>query len=96
MERVWVCWVGVQNVLEDDELNVGFWNVWLIQVFAGFRPKGEMVPPKNINQIVVEALQLPLIKAFVGNLSFGLHGHGTKMLNSLINPLSTNNIVLTG
>jgi hypothetical protein len=63
MERVWVCWVGVQNVLEDYEFNVGFWNVWLIQVFAGFRPKGEMVSPENINQIVVEALQLPLIKA---------------------------------
>jgi hypothetical protein len=54
-----------------------------------------MVPPENINQIVVEALQLPLIKAYIGNLSFGLHGrHETKMLSSLINPLSTNNMIL--
>jgi hypothetical protein len=56
-----------------------------------------MVPPENINQIVVEALQLPLIKAYVGNLSFGLNGqHGTKMLSSLINPLSTNKMIRTG
>jgi len=30
MERVWVCWVGVQNVLEDDEFNVGFWDIRFI------------------------------------------------------------------
>jgi hypothetical protein len=55
--------VGVQNVLEDDKFDVWFWNIWLIQISAGFCPKAKMVPPENVNQIVIEAFQLPLIKA---------------------------------
>jgi hypothetical protein len=73
-EGFWIRRVGVQNVLEDDKLDVGFWNVRLIQVAAGFHPKAKMVTPENVNQIVIEAFQLPLIKAFIGNLSFGFHG----------------------
>jgi hypothetical protein len=29
-EGFWIRRVGVQNVLEDDKLDVGFWNIWLI------------------------------------------------------------------
>jgi hypothetical protein len=85
----WIRRVGVQNVLEDDKLDVGFWNIWLIQISAGFCPKAKMVPPENVNQIVIEAFQLPLINAYIGKLSFRFHGRPTKSLQGFINSLST-------
>jgi hypothetical protein len=62
VEWIWIGRVGINYIFKEDELHVGFWNIRLIQVAAGFRPKAKMVPPENINQIVIKALQLPLIK----------------------------------
>jgi hypothetical protein len=49
VEWVWIGRVEMYYIFEEDELNVGFWYIRLIQVATGFRPKAKMVLPENIN-----------------------------------------------
>jgi hypothetical protein len=94
-EGFWIRRVGVQNVLEDYELNVWFWNIRLIQFAAGFHPKAKMVTPENVNQIVIEAFQLPLIKAYIGKLSFRFRVSTNKKLARIYKFVIDNQMTLT-
>jgi hypothetical protein len=54
-----------------------------------------MVPPENVNQIVIEAFQLPLIKAYIGNLGFRFHGSTNKKLARIYKFVIDNQMTLT-